>query len=100
MLHRDDVSRDAASLPPACRGATLLAAAASLRGGWIQSPACGPFWYRNTGIHFDLHHRFAAPVMRSPRDAQAVIDVRDVRRRDRDAVIAIDAAAPGAAKPA
>jgi ribosomal protein S18 acetylase RimI-like enzyme len=39
-------------------------------------------------------------VPRSRRDAKAVIDVRDVRRRDLDAVIAIDAAATSLAKPA
>ncbi|HEY3555602.1 MAG TPA: hypothetical protein VGL67_10910, partial [Casimicrobiaceae bacterium] len=39
-------------------------------------------------------------MTRSRRDAKAVIDVRDVRRRDLDAVIAIDSAATGMSKPA
>jgi ribosomal protein S18 acetylase RimI-like enzyme len=69
----------------------------------IQSLACGRFWYRSAGIDFDLHHRFGPGVKRASRRRATAgdgIGVRAARRRDLDAVIAIDAAVTGLAKPA
>ena len=68
----------------------------------IQSLACGPFWYRNTAIAFDLHHCFRGALKRSERPAAThdAIEVRRALRRDLAEVIAIDAAVTGLAKPA
>jgi ribosomal protein S18 acetylase RimI-like enzyme len=97
------------------RGAHFLAVPRRRASGYNRS--LRPILVPQYDYSLDLHHRFGGAVTRIARPAKAVrrasaralreapakraaIDVRDVRRADLDAVIAIDAAATNLPKPA